>query len=1266
MNKKHNKNNGKNRKGAQRFFAITAAAILVLDTMMTANPLVAMGSAVSLDTRSLSGTENTVIAGASSEEIEAEDNVSEENTSEESVSEKSAAEISTTEENTSEEGNAEISASEENTSEISASEEGSAEISASEEGNAEISASEENTSEENTSEDNTSEESVPGDTSYGGHSVTENISGESVTEDASSDSVTENISGESVTEDASSDSVTENISGESVTEDASSDTVTGDESEDIIVYEEGDEESVIPDKNGSENLDNEEAFSEYVTQELGLREGFLDDSTTEDATDATSDEDNSQTAANEDSAGTALDADTADPAVAGETDADTSDLTVAGNTDADTADSAAAGNTDVNTADEELSESVTDDDSNTESVSSAFLKSCYSSTRLSGYNTVLYKLLKEDIEQVAAGELSYTVFEFSLEEFGLDGLSWSADDLGVSAITYQDDSGKWYITSEAKEALKSYLGISYYDVNKTLLADCPYDLYWYDKTISSTAKSFGYTASRSDGVWRLKLSSSNAYTVKMPVSSDYSSDGNSETYYVNTEIGSSVTEAYNNARSIVAEYSEYNDYKKLDAYRKEICERTSYNSTAIDTGASYGNPWQLIYALDDDTTNQVVCEGYSKAFQYLCDLSTFEGVFKECISVTGYLGDPAVTLQLLAAIEEDPDDTTSSSKLKSKGHMWNIVTFSDDTNYLVDVTNCDGSYVGSGNGGRNLFLVGTGDETSTGSYCTGDVNNGYKFNLSSTGPGYVYDSTAFSRFGEEILTLSEGKITTTDYDLEDAVITLDIPEEGYVYDGTEKTPDVTFVYNGKKLISGEDYTVEYTDNVNAGEDTAKAVITPGDNGCSTGAATKTFSIAKADQNPEVSDCAVSVLDETSVIVSGAMGTLSFTSSDPSVAEIGTEDGVLKGVSAGTATITVACAATDNYNAAQTSFNVTVNARSLTSDGISVTVSSQKLVYSGTAKKPSVTVVDESGVTLTKDTDYTVTYSNNINAGTDTGIITIQGIGNYTDTVTKYFSINKASQSISVSAAAKISVGKTTTLAVSGAKGSVTYTSYNTSVATVSDKGVVKAKKAGAVIFKVRALETDNYRPAARNIRIYVLPGYTTSFKASNLNSGIKLTWNAVSGATGYHIYRGNEKIKVISGKSTVTYTDSKSLTDGERCVYRIYAKSSYGVSTLCRTVIIFRLSRPSITCLKNVTSGKTVIGWAKGTNVNGYQIQYSLNSSFSSARTLTIKGSTSLKKVISNLTRNRVWYFRIRTYRTSGSTTSCSAWSASKKVKVVK
>ena len=71
-------------------------------------------------------------------------------------------------------------------------------------------------------------------------------------------------------------------------------------------------------------------------------------------------------------------------------------------------------------------------------------------------------------------------------------------------------------------------------------------------------------------------------------------------------------------------------------------------------------------------------------------------------------------------------------------------------------------------------------------------------------------------------------------------------------------------------------------------------------------------------------------------------------------------------------------------------------------GASVSVA--KATYDGNMKEPAVTV--KLGTkTLTEGTDYTVTYSNNVNASSE-AVAKVTGIGNYKDSVSKKFTIAK--------------------------------------------------------------------------------------------------------------------------------------------------------------------------------------------------------------------------------------------------------------------
>lgn len=87
-------------------------------------------------------------------------------------------------------------------------------------------------------------------------------------------------------------------------------------------------------------------------------------------------------------------------------------------------------------------------------------------------------------------------------------------------------------------------------------------------------------------------------------------------------------------------------------------------------------------------------------------------------------------------------------------------------------------------------------------------------------------------------------------------------------------------------------------------------------------------------------------------------------------------------------------------------NVELCYRKMTDADLSATLNPTTYIYDGTAKEPEVLVVYD-GQTLTKDTDYTVAYSDNKNAGS--AEVTITGIGVYHETAHLQFTIGKAGQ-----------------------------------------------------------------------------------------------------------------------------------------------------------------------------------------------------------------------------------------------------------------
>lgn len=339
----------------------------------------------------------------------------------------------------------------------------------------------------------------------------------------------------------------------------------------------------------------------------------------------------------------------------------------------------------------------------------------------------LYRKLAGQIKKVAEGELTSTEFTVNLD----DRIRWTKAD--NQNHTFDSSTCKVFIQDNFKKKL------DYGKVWKYLLADMPFDLYWHDKTQGIRVSYHSLISS--DGT-SLRVTS---ITLSLYVNAKYAKRSETEKnrYYtfitnLNRTDGrlATVKKAAAKARRIVDENAGKSDYDKLYNYMKAICAATTYNKsvadnqTANNTGEGI-DPWQLIYVFDEDSNTNVVCEGYAKAFAYLCDLTKFQSPNIACYMVEG--------------------DMTGGTG--TGGHMWNIVTMDDNRNYLVDVTNCDAGTVGSPD---QLFLAGG----------SGSVNSTYIFtNSTNQKITYSYSDDTKNLYGtgpDSILTLASQKYTKKD------------------------------------------------------------------------------------------------------------------------------------------------------------------------------------------------------------------------------------------------------------------------------------------------------------------------------------------------------------------------------------------------------------------------------------------------------------------------------------------------------------------------
>ena len=252
-------------------------------------------------------------------------------------------------------------------------------------------------------------------------------------------------------------------------------------------------------------------------------------------------------------------------------------------------------------------------------------------------------------------------------------------------------------------------------------------------------------------------------------------------------------------------------------------------------------------------------------------------------------------------------------------------------------------------------------------------------------------------FTGQIASVPDFTIVPKSVTSEDVTVTLDPTSK--VYTGSEITVDVTVKDGDKVLVEGTDYIVEYVNNVNVGTATVKVTGL----GNYKDVKEATFEITPMDITnftasiePESKTYGDSVKPEVTVKDNSSNALTEGKDYEVSYVIDGNE--VEEPVNAGTYTVVIK--GIGNYTGTvDTDLTFTINQKEITAD--MVTVEEDEIESTGEAIEPAVTVKDGDKV-LVEGTDYTVEYKDNVEPGIAT--VTVKGIGNYTGSVDKTFTI----------------------------------------------------------------------------------------------------------------------------------------------------------------------------------------------------------------------------------------------------------------------
>ena len=374
-----------------------------------------------------------------------------------------------------------------------------------------------------------------------------------------------------------------------------------------------------------------------------------------------------------------------------------------------------------------------------------------------------------------------------------------------------------------------------------------------------------------------------------------------------------------------------------------------------------------------------------------------------------------------------------------------------------------------------------------------EVNGDSDINLATENSNYIGADTETLTIPADLVTLSKNgykyycdiggmvtnkaTLTVMEYNITDISsdeITITLPSEKIIYNAMPQTINVLIKHGDKILVLGTDYTAAYKNNINVGMATLTVTginlyegtrdinflinkrditIKPKDEHKTYDGTALTSNIAEVSEGSLASGHTVEITTTGSIIDVGNV--------ENKISQLTIKDGSNTDVS-------------ENYNITKASGILTVYADS--GVNFSITLDKNSYEYDGTAKTPNVIVKAENKV-LTKDVDYEVKYTNNVDAGTATVIVT--GIGNYKGSAgSSYFTITKRAIEITAGSKSRVYDGTALTCATfsitSSNKLAANQTLSATTFGTITNVGTTENVIVTCKVFASGVDVTSNY------------------------------------------------------------------------------------------------------------------------------------------------------------------------------------------------
>ncbi|MBQ6872696.1 MAG: fibronectin type III domain-containing protein [Clostridia bacterium] len=216
---------------------------------------------------------------------------------------------------------------------------------------------------------------------------------------------------------------------------------------------------------------------------------------------------------------------------------------------------------------------------------------------------------------------------------------------------------------------------------------------------------------------------------------------------------------------------------------------------------------------------------------------------------------------------------------------------------------------------------------------------------------------------------------------------------------------------------------------------------------------------------------------------------------------------------------------------------------------------------------------------------------------------------------------------------------------------------------------LQSKRTEPGIYQVQVKLRGDYS-GSETVNFAIAPRKTQGLEMTkNSSSSVTLSWNKMSGATGYAVYQYSpskktyKKIKDLKGTS-YTVKDKSSATTYYYAV-RAYVETEHGKTYGNYSEVLKVTTRPKTPSV-TVTAGNNTatVSWKQVTRASGYNVYMSTSKNGTYSKVGSTSGKSSTKLTVRKLTDGKKYYFKVKAYKTVSKKKVYSVYSSAKSCRV--